>query len=470
MIRLLERPTILPDDLSQRGAGDGFDSRGRVVRVTGLLIEADGPAAAVGDVCRIESKWMERPTLAEVVAVRDENLLLMALGPAHGIFPGSEVISTGEALPVPVATHLKGRVIDGFGNPLDGGAPLPLDDSGFNDSRFAIPTNPLKSQRVRQTFRTGIKAIDTFAPCGRGQRVGIFGGSGVGKSTLLGMIARQSEADVNVIALIGPREREVRDFLEKDLGPDGHNKSVVIVASSSQSPLQRVKGAFLAASIAEHFRDMGGNVLLLIDSVTRLAMARRDIGLAIGEPVPTSRDYPPSVFSLLPQLLERSSSTEDGSITGFFSVLAESGDRNEPIADCVRSVADGEIVLSRQLAQQNHFPAIDVLASLSRLNRDLLDPQQLALSARARQALATYPGHEEAILLGNLPPGSHPAIEQAIRRHIGLQSFLRQDGEFGHSLAETWASLAKALASPQKSKIQNPPPYTLQQSKANDNL
>ena len=449
MVSVLEGPVISLDDVTSRGgAGDGFDSLGRVVQVAGLLIESDGPTASVGEVCRIKSRWMERPVFAEVVGVRNENLLLMPLGDGRGIFPGSEVISTGEPLPVPTAEQLKGRVIDGFGNPLDWAGPLPVDVR--DDSRFNASINLLKSGRIRQTFRTGIKAIDTFAPCGRGQRVGIFGGSGVGKTTLLGMIARQSDADVNVIALIGPREREVRDFLEKDLGPDGHNKSVVIVAGSTQPPLQRVKGAFLAASLAQQFCDTGNNVLLMIDSVTRFAMAQRDIGLAIGEPVPTNRDYPPSVFSLLPQLLERSAAHSDGSITGFFSVLAD--DRNDPIADCARSVVEGEIVLSRQLAQQNHYPAIDVLASISRLNRDLLDPQQLALAARARETLATYPGHEEAILLGALPPGAHPAIEQAIRSHIGLQSFLRQDSEFGFSLAETWKSLADAVPDAHQSK------------------
>lgn len=416
-------------------------NKGRVVQLIGLVIESEGPLAAMGEVCRIESARHDGTTLAEVVGFRDKHLLLMPLGEVHGIHPGSEVIATGSALRVPVGDGLKGRIINGLGQPLDGGGPIDASDHiGLNQP----PPHPLKRQRIRNNFRTGIKALDTFVPCGRGQRLGIFAGSGVGKSTLLGMMASQSEADVNVIALIGERGREVREFLEKDLDEVGRQKSVVIVATSNEPALSRLKGAFLAMSIAEHFRDTGKNVLLMMDSVTRFAMAQREIGLAVGEP-PATRGYTPSVFSMLPQLLERAGTGEKGAITGLFTVLVEADDMNDPIADAVRSILDGHIVLNRDLATQNHYPAIDVLGSVSRLNRDLLNGQEQERVAQARELLALYRRNEDLISIGAYPEGSNSAIDEAIRLREPINRFLRQQVHEGFKLDESWGALTEAL-------------------------
>ncbi len=416
-------------------------NRGRVVQLIGLVIESEGPLAAMGEVCRIESARHDGSTLAEVVGFRNHHLLLMPLGEVHGIHPGSEVIALGAPLTVRVGDELRGRVINGLGEPLDGHGPI---RSGVEAPLALQPPHPLKRQRIREVFRTGIKAIDTFIPCGRGQRLGIFAGSGVGKSTLLGMMASRAEADVNVIALIGERGREVREFLEKDLDEAGRQKSVVVVATSNEPALARLKGAFLAMAIAERFRDEGKSVLLMMDSVTRFAMAQREIGLAVGEP-PATRGYTPSVFSLLPQLLERAGTAERGSITGLFTTLVEADDMNDPIADSVRSILDGHIVLTRELATQNHYPAIDVLESVSRLTRDLLNTAQLEVSARARELLATYRKNQDLINIGAYAPGSSRGIDEAIRLHEPLQSFLRQGISEGFSTAESWQRLAAAL-------------------------
>ena len=419
-----------------------LETRGRVAQLIGLVIESEGPVAAVGDVCRIESARHDGVTLAEVVGFRNHHLLLMPLGEVHGIHPGSEVINTGAPLRVAVGDSLKGRVIDGLGQPLDTLGPIVAERTvGLN----LLPPHPLKRQRIAQSFRTGIKALDTFIPCGRGQRLGIFAGSGVGKSTLLGMMASQAEADVNVIALIGERGREVREFLEKDLDAAGRRKSAVIVATSNAPALTRLKGAFLAMAIAEHFRDEGQNVLLMMDSVTRFAMAQREIGLAVGEP-PATRGYTPSVFSLLPQLLERAGTGERGSITGLFTVLVEADDMNDPIADAVRSILDGHIVLTRELATQNHYPAIDVLQSVSRLNRDLLTPEQLNLTGRGREQMALYRKNQDLINIGAYPAGSNPVIDEAIRLHEPLNQFLRQAVGEGFGTAQSWQRLGQSLA------------------------
>jgi flagellum-specific ATP synthase len=417
---------------------------GRVVQLIGLVIESEGPLAAMGEVCRIQSARHDGETLAEVVGFRNHHLLLMPLGEIHGIAPGAEVVATGAPLRVAVGSALQGRVIDGLGNPLDDLGPIIAEHSVGLHLR---PPHPLKRHRIHDVFQTGIKSVDTFTPLGRGQRLGIFAGSGVGKSTLLGMMASQAEADVNVIALIGERGREVREFLERDLDERGRKKSVVIVATSNESALNRVKGAFLAMAIAEHFRDAGQNVLLMMDSVTRFAMAQREIGLAVGEP-PTTRGYTPSVFSLLPQLLERAGAGESGSITGLFTVLVEADDMNDPIADSVRSILDGHIVLSRDLATQNHYPAIDVLESVSRLNRDLLKPEQLSLTAAAREHLAVYRKNQDLINIGAYPAGSNPVIDRAIALHEPLARFLRQGVTEGFGAAQSWPLLAQVLASP----------------------
>jgi len=410
----------------------------------GLVVESEGPVAAVGEVCRIESLRHEHSVLAEVVGFRNHHLLLMPLGDMQGIHPGSEVIATGAPLRIGVGSSLKGRVIDGLGNPLDSLGPIVTDHAvGLNLN----PPHPLKRQRIHEVFQTGIKAMDTFTPCGRGQRLGIFAGSGVGKSTLLGMMASQAEADVNVIALIGERGREVREFLERDLDELGRKKSVVIVATSNEPALNRVKGAFLAMAIAEYFRDTGQNVLLMMDSVTRFAMAQREIGLAVGEP-PTTRGYTPSVFSMLPQLLERAGTSEVGTITGLFTVLVEADDMNDPIADAVRSILDGHIVLTRELATQNHYPAIDVLESVSRLNRDLLKPEQLKLTAAAREHLAIYRKNQDLINIGAYPAGSSPAIDRAIQYYDPLNQFLRQGVTDGFNTSQSWSSLGQVLSVP----------------------
>jgi flagellum-specific ATP synthase len=416
---------------------------GRVVQLIGLVIESEGPVAALGEVCRIQSDRLEDVTLAEVVGFRNHHLLLMPLGEIRGLHPGCEVIATGMPLRAAVGSSLPGRVIDGLGRPIDSLGSLSCQHTV---SLTLPPPHPLKRQRINHVFRTGIKALDTFTPLGRGQRLGIFAGSGVGKSTLLGMMASQAEADVNVIALIGERGREVREFLERDLDAAGRRKSVVVVATSNEPALHRVKGAFLAMAIAEYFRDLGQNVLLMMDSVTRFAMAQREIGLAVGEP-PSSRGYTPSVFSLLPQLLERAGTGERGSMTGLFSVLVEADDMNDPIADAVRSILDGHVVLSRDLATQNHYPAIDVLESVSRLNRDLLTPGQLDLTAAAREHLAIYRKNQDLINIGAYAPGTNSAMDRAIALHQPLTRFLRQNVAEGFPASQSWSLLREALAS-----------------------
>lgn len=419
-------------------------NHGRVVQLIGLVIESEGPLASVGEICRIESSRHDGTTLAEVVGFRNKHVLLMPLGETHGIHPGSEVIATGTSLRVPVGEGLKGRVIDGLGRPLDELGPLLTDDTVSLNHQ---PPHPLKRQRIAHGFETGVKAIDTFVPCGRGQRLGIFAGSGVGKSTLLGMIASQAEADVNVIALIGERGREVREFLEKDLTSEGRKKSVVVVATSNEPAIARLKGAFVAMAVAEYFREAGQNVLLMMDSVTRFAMAQREIGLAVGEP-PATRGYTPSVFSLLPQLLERAGTGESGSITGLFTVLVEQDDMNDPIGDAVRSILDGHLVLTRELATQNHYPAIDVLESVSRLSRDLTTPEQQQLAGQARESMAIHRKNQDLINIGAYPMGSNPAIDQAIHLNEPLKVFLRQAVDKGFKAADSWAQLAKTMATP----------------------
>lgn len=419
-------------------------NRGRVTQMIGLVIESQGPMASVGEICKIQSQTGQKDLLAEVVGFRDKKLLLMPLGEVHGICPGAEVVASGHSLRVPVGDELLGRVIDGMGHPLDEGAEiprLPLAELDLN------PPHPLKRARIQQVFETGVKAIDTFLPIGRGQRMGIFAGSGVGKSTLMGMMASKSEADVNVIALIGERGREVREFIEKDLDEAGRRKSVVVVATSNQPALTRIKGTFLAMTIAEYFRAQGRNVLLMMDSITRFAMAQREIGLAIGEP-PSARGYTPSVFSLLPQLLERAGNSDKGSITGLFNVLVEGDDMNDPIADSARSVLDGHMVLSRELAAHNHYPAIDVLESVSRLARDLSTDEEWDLLGRARENLAVYRKSQDLISIGAYSAGSNPQIDESIRLNPALNSFLRQDYRVSFKCKESWDMFRNVMAQP----------------------
>jgi flagellum-specific ATP synthase len=418
------------------------EKRGRVVQLIGLVIESEGPLCAVGEICRIESARHDSHTLAEVVGFREGRVLLMPLGELSGIHPGSEVIAHGRPLEVPVGDELLGRVLNGLGQPID--SLPPIRPSGLARC-MAAPPHPLRRTRIRDVFGTGIRAIDTLIPVGEGQRLGIFAGSGVGKSTLLGMMAAHAEADVNVIALIGERGREVREFLEKDLSEEGRRKSVVVVATSNEPALCRLKGAYTAMAIAEHFRDQGKSVLLMMDSVTRFAMAQREIGLAVGEP-PATRGYTPSVFALLPQLLERAGAGEKGAITAFFTVLVEGDDMNEPVADTVRGILDGHIVLDRALAQQNHYPAIDILQSVSRLTRDLCNAGQLDVAGKARELLSVYRKNADLISLGAYVAGSSPVIDAAVRLREPLDAFLRQKVEAGFSPAGGWEALQSALA------------------------
>ncbi|NMM51245.1 flagellar protein export ATPase FliI [Paenibacillus aquistagni] len=395
---------------------------GKVTQVIGLTVESEGPDASIGEVCYIYPTKGQTPLLAEVVGFRDNKVLLMPLGELQDIGPGCDVVGTGKPLTVQVGSELLGKVLNGLGQPLDGSF-LPTRMAKYSTS--AIPSNPLKRPRVEQPIGVGVRAIDGLLTIGNGQRVGIFAGSGVGKSTLLGMIARNTAADVNVIALIGERGREVLEFMERDLGPEGLARSVVIVATSDQPALVRIKGAVIATTIAEYFRDRGMNVMLMMDSVTRYAMAMREVGLAIGEP-PATRGYTPSVFASLPKLLERSGTGPAGSITAFYTVLVDGDDMNEPIADAVRGILDGHIVLNRNIAHKGHYPAIDVLASVSRVMKDIVPEEQQLAAERLKRLLALYKESEDLINIGAYQHGSNPAIDEAIQAMEAINSFTKQ--------------------------------------------
>jgi flagellum-specific ATP synthase len=384
---------------------------GFVSKVVGLVVEANGPAVQLGSMCDIYSGGQTRPIPAEVLGFRDRTVLMMPLEEIRNIGPGSRVVAREDKAAIAVGQGLLGRVIDGLGKPIDGHGPLSTDNSY---PIYAQPVNPLLRQRIRTPLDLGIRCINGLLTVGCGQRMGIFAGSGVGKSVLMGMIARKSHADVNVIALIGERGRELNDFIEKDLGPEGLQKSVVVVATSDHLPLVRVRGAFVATAIAEFFRDQGLHVNLMMDSVTRFAMAQREIGLALGEP-PTTKGYTPSVFTMLPKLLERAGTSDhDGTITGLYTVLVEGDDMNEPIADAARSILDGHIVLSRDLAAQNHYPAVDVLRSISRVMEDITSLQHKHNAGRLKELLATYRKAEDLINIGAYNKGSNPGIDRAI--------------------------------------------------------
>ncbi len=396
---------------------------GSVSQFFGLMVESTGPDVFVGELCEIHSRTHGRPIIAEVIGLRDGKVLLMPYEDLHGISHGNEVIATGKAAYVPVGDALLGRVVDAFGVPLDG---LPLPGLTVQYPVYPPPINPLKRSRIRQVLETGVRAVDSLLTLGRGQRIGIFAGSGVGKSTLLGMIARNMNADVNVIALVGERGREVRDFIEDILGPEGLKRSVVIVATSDQPALVRMRAALAATAIAEFFRDQGRDVVLTMDSVTRFAMAQREIGLSVGEP-PTARGYTPSVFAMLPRLLERGGATgSGGSITAFYTILVEGDDLNDPIADAVRAILDGHVVLARNLAHRGHFPAIDVLASVSRLVPDLASATDLALIKQTVRLLSVYQTSKDLVDVGAYRAGVNPELDQAIRIMPELESFLVQ--------------------------------------------
>jgi len=396
---------------------------GVVVSVRGMVIESLGPPTQVGEHLIIERNEAVGPPLtAEVVGFKDNKVIIMSFGGIEGITPGAKVWALGHQISVPVGEELLGRVIDGFGNPLDKKGPILTAEKR---PLQAEPPHPLERKRITEPLYTGIKAIDCFITNGKGQRIGIFSGSGVGKSTLMGMIARSSKADINVIGLIGERGREVRDFMEKDLGPEGLKRSVLVVVTSDKPPLSRVKGALTATAIAEYFRDQGKDVILMIDSLTRIGTAQREVGLAAGEP-PTTKGYTPSVFSFFPKLLERAGMDKRGSITGYYNVLVEADDLNDPIADTTRAILDGHVALSRDLAAKHHYPAIDILGSVSRLMYDIVDKDHFQAAARARRVLSDYAKSEDLINIGAYIKGSSPKIDFAIEKIDALNEFLTQ--------------------------------------------
>ena len=395
---------------------------GRVVQVVGLVIESQGPDVQIGDLCEVRFRNRNTVLRAEVVGFKTDRVLLMPLGELSDIGPGCDVLSMGRSLGVNVSTALLGRVLDGLGNPLDSLGPIPaLEYYPLTNS----PPHPLRRQMIEKPLAVGVKVIDGMLTLGQGQRVGIFAGSGVGKSVLLGMMARNTEADINVIALVGERGREVKEFLDRDLGPAGIARSVVVVATSDQPPLVRLKAALTATAIAEYFRDLGKNVLLMMDSVTRVAMAQRDVGLAIGEP-PATRGYTPSVFAFLPRLLERSGAGEKGSITAIYTVLVEGDDMNEPVADTVRGILDGHFVLSRQLAAKYHYPSVDVSRSISRVMPTIVSQEHYEASGRIRELLSVYEDAQDLINIGAYKPGSNPKVDWALKHIDAVNAFLRQ--------------------------------------------
>jgi flagellum-specific ATP synthase len=413
---------------------------GRVTQVVGLVVEANGPNARVGDLCMIESpEFGSLP--AEIVGFRGDRVLLMPLGELAGVRAGSLVRTTGSCLRVPVGEGLLGRALDGIGQPIDGFGPL--NTAGTYPVLNSAP-DALNRRMIKRPLPTGVRAIDSMLTLGEGQRMGILAGSGVGKSTLLGMIARNCKADVNVIALVGERGREVREFIENDLGPEGLQRSVVVCATSDQPALVRIKAAFTATAIAEYFRDQGKSVLLMMDSVTRFAMAQREVGLAIGEP-PSTKGYTPSVFALLPRLMERAGNSERGAITALYTVLVEGDDTNEPIADATRAILDGHIVLDRKLTSRGHYPPIDVMQSLSRVMPMVVAQEQVNEANKVRELIAAYRDVEDLVSIGAYQPGSKPLADKAIDKWDGINGFLRQDKAEGSTWDETAAGIQEIV-------------------------
>ena len=421
---------------------DFIEYRGKVSKVVGLTIESNGPEVTIGELCTLYSARDRSRIIAEVVGFKDSKVLLMPLGDMNGIGPGTIVTAHGEVLKVGVGRGLVGRVIDGLGNPIDNMGELEIE--GYYPVNNQ-PPHPLMRKRIDEPLCLGIKAIDGLLTVGKGQRVGIFAGSGVGKSTLIGMIARNTKADINVIALIGERGREVREFIERDLKEEGLQRSVVIVATSDQPALVRLKGALLATAIAEYFRDQGNDVLLLMDSLTRFAMAQREVGLAIGEP-PVSRGYTPSVFGLLPKLLERAGNSEYGSITGLYTVLVDGDDMTEPITDTARGILDGHIVLSRALANRNQYPAIDVLASVSRVMTDIITSEHKTLAGEIKRIMAVYKEAEDLINIGAYVKGSSKKIDNAIEVIDNIIGFIEQDTEDNFTFDEVLSQMSSIFA------------------------
>jgi flagellum-specific ATP synthase len=414
---------------------------GRVIDVVGLIIESDGPNAKIGELCWLETSATGTRLPAEVVGFKGNRTLLMPLGELEGIHPGALVYGSGDYLRVPVGEGLLGRCVDALGRPMDGRGPL---DTERTYPAWAAPPSALERTLIRNPLPTGVRAIDGVLTLGEGQRIGIFAGSGVGKSTLLGMIARNCEADVNVIALIGERGREVGEFMAHDLGPEGLARSVVVVATSEQPALLRLKAALAATAIAEAFRDEGKSVLLMMDSVTRFCMAQREVGLAVGEP-PSTKGYTPSVFALLPKLMERAGTGPRGAITALYTVLVEGDDTNEPVADAARGILDGHIVLNRKLTSRGHYPPIDILQSLSRTMPMVVTPQQMADARDLRELTAAYRDVEDLISIGAYKPGSKPLTDRAIARFDPISAFLKQDKHEGSDWETTVAQLHASI-------------------------
>ncbi|HBT65013.1 MAG TPA: flagellar protein export ATPase FliI [Ruminococcaceae bacterium] len=420
---------------------------GKIDKIIGVIIESTGPRVNIGDVCNVYTTKRDRHIKAEVVGFKSERVLLMPFEDLDGIGPGSIVESTGDVLKIPVGQELVGRILNGFGQPIDDLGEL----TGMQQYSVSnTPSNPLSRLRIEKRINFGVKAIDSMLTCGKGQRMGIFSGSGVGKSTLMGMIARNIEADVNVIALVGERGREVRDFLEKDLKEEGMKKSVLIVATSDQPAMMRLKCAMVATTIAEFFKDQGKDVLLLMDSLTRFAMAQREIGLATGEP-PVARGYTPSIYSLLPKLLERTGNFNEGSITGIYTVLVEGDDVNEPISDTVRGIIDGHIVLSRSLAMKNHYPAIDVLASISRIMNEIVDKDHLDIANKIRNIMSVYYSNYDLVNIGAYKRGTNRELDQALALIDKINLMLTQGIDESFSYEQTIDMMRDVLDIP-KSK------------------
>ena len=395
---------------------------GKITEIIGLTIESDGPKSSIGDLCYIYNNYDDKPTMAEVVGFKRDKILLMPLANPDGINPGAHVVNTGGAMKIGVGNQLIGRVLDGLGNPIDTLGAIHCTE--FRSTR-ADAINPLKRKRITEPLALGIRSIDGFSTVGKGQRLGIFAGSGVGKSTTIGMMAKNTSADLNVIALIGERGREVKEFIEEILGAEGMKRSIVIAATSEQPSLVKIKAAFVATTIAEYFRDKGLDVLFMLDSVTRIAMAQREVGLAIGEP-PATRGYTPSVFAIMPKLMERAGTNEFGTITGLYTVLVEGDDFNEPISDTARSILDGHIVLSRALAHKNHYPAVDVLQSLSRVMGDVTTSEHRAAAGIIRNLMAVHTKNEDLINIGAYVAGSDPLCDKAIALMDNINAFLKQ--------------------------------------------
>lgn len=426
--------------LSSIQGRDTMQNFGRITKIIGLVIEAVGPNVSIGEYCRILTK-NGGEILAEVVGFKDERVLLMPLGEMKGVGPGSQVMAVGEPLKIRVGEELLGRILDGLGEPRTG---PPLHPRMERVDVHNLPPDPLTRKRITEPVQLGIRAIDGLLTCGKGQRLGIFSGSGVGKSTLLGMMARNTRADINVIGLIGERGREVLDFVVRDLGEEGLKRTIMVVVTSDQPALLRVKGAFVTTAIAEYFRDKGMNVLLMMDSVTRFAFALREVGLATGEP-PATRGYPPSVFATIPQLLERAGNSAEGTMTGLYTVLVEGDDLNEPISDTVRGILDGHIVLSRDLAARNHYPAIDVLASVSRLMPEITSDAQQQRAGEFLKLLASYQDAKDMIDIGAYKRGSDPVVDLALKKIHSMNAFLQQRVGEKCSYEETEKSLVSLM-------------------------